>query len=195
MGDYLDPYGLGLSRNFLLNNLKEMIKLKHSDNSGVTLLLGNHDVHYFVEDANRSSRFDAMIAAKASEIFRDNIGCFQYAYQEDNRIFTHAGIAHKWFVDDFKGDLTGDIAEQLNHPIESQLPSLYRVGCCRGGHRGDMGGIFWADISELTDPLHGFTQIVGHNRVPEIIKKKYADNNKIVFCDSLFNDNYFLIEE
>ena len=86
-------------------------------------------------------------------------------FRKGNILFTHAGIAHKWFVEDFQGNVSLPIAEQLNHPSDNQVAALCCVGQLRGGAIGSRGGIFWADIDELTDPLHGFTQVVGHNRV------------------------------
>ena len=84
---------------------------------------------------------------------------------------------------DFGGDIHLPIASQLNHPTDSQIESLCRLGYLRGGKEGKIGGIFWADEAELTDPLHGFTQIVGHNRVEEITVRSGTHDNKIIFCD------------
>ena len=126
-------------------------------------------------------------------MFLDNRELFQYAYQVRNIIFTHAGISHPWFVNDFKGDIHGDIAAQLNAPDDRQVQALFQVGAVRGGDAGLMGGIFWADRSELNDPLHGFVQVVGHNRVDDVIEFAYADDNKIIFCDSLWNGKFFKI--
>lgn len=194
LGDYLDPYRQ-ISSNYLIKNLNEIIEFKRSRMDDVTLLLGNHDLHYFSEDIERGSRYDEFIAERAAKIFTNHLGLFTYALQCDNRIFTHAGISHQWFIEDFKGDITQNIAEQLNHPVDNQMHSLCRVGYNRGGWRGNIGGIFWADIDELTDPLHGFTQIVGHNRVRKIIERGYDNDNKIIFCDSLFKGNFYVIEE
>ena len=77
--------------------------------------------------------------------------------------------------------------------LADQVPALLRVGYARGGHRGDTGGIFWADKSELEDPLHGFTQIVGHSRVEEVTERTGPGGGKIVFCDCLRNGLYLYI--
>jgi hypothetical protein len=194
LGDYLDPYKY-VSRTFLFDNLQAIIQLKIERPDDIILLLGNHDLHYFCSDILPGSRFDMSIAEQASNVFRENIALFQYVFQEDKRIFVHAGISHQWFVEDFKGDLNGDIGYQLNHPTDDQVPALCRVGRLRGGYKGDIGGIFWADIDELDDPLHGYTQIVGHNRVGEVTEKVGQNDNKIVFCDCLYNGNYLMIDE
>ena len=85
------------------------------------------------------------------------------------------------------------MAEQLNNPAEDQIPALLRVGYARGGRRGDIGGIFWADESELEEPLHGYTQIVGHNRVEKVTERIGPGGGKIVFCDCLRNGLYLYI--
>lgn len=193
LGDYLDPYQY-IPRKALFRNLYEIVELKRERPDDVVLLFGNHDLHYFSSDARIASRFDWQISEKASHFFLENFHLFQYAYQEDKRIFTHAGISHAWFEKDFQGDLSQPIAEQLNHPSDRQVAALCRVGQLRGGKPGALGGIFWADINELTDPLHGFTQIVGHNRVKEVTERTGEHDNKIVFCDCLREGNYLYIE-
>lgn len=194
LGDYLDPYD-AIPRSALLDNLRAIIDLKKSRPDDVVLLLGNHDMHYFNPYARMGTRFDFGICKEASSLFLENLHLFRYAYQEGNKVFTHAGISQWWWQDDFHGDDTCPIAEQLNHPTEEQMGALCRVGYARGGEFGRHGGIFWADSSELWNPLHGYTQIVGHNPVPEITTREGDEGAKIVFCDSLRYGNYFFIDE
>lgn len=157
----------------------------------VVLLLGNHDLHYINYDIQICTRYNIKLAEVAGLLFNYNFNLFQYAYQINNIVFTHAGISHQWFEFDFKGDINRNIAEQLNNPTDEQLMKLFQIGSARGGDPDIKGGIFWADSSELSDPLHGFTQVVGHNRVPYIIEFKYANDNKIIFCDCLGDGMYF----
>jgi len=138
------------------------------------------------------SRFDYEIEVEALALFSENIHLFMYAFQEDNRIFTHAGISQKWFLEDFWGDVNKNIAKQLNNPHPHQLQALYRCGLFRGGDF-NVGGIFWADINELHDPLPGFEQIVGNNRVDGICKR-VKNGGQIVFCDCLYNEIYYKLE-
>ena len=157
------------------------------------LLLGNHDLNYLCDEGCVGTRFDMEIAADASKLFLDNIHLFQYAFQDGEYLFTHAGVSQEWFDNDFCGDAARPIADQLNNPAADQVPALLRVGYARGGRRGDTGGIFWADKSELEEPLHGFTQIVGHNRVAEVTEYTGPGGGKIVFCDCLRNGLYLYI--
>ena len=185
LGDYLDPYE-NIPRKRLINNLKQIIKLKTNRPDDVILLLGNHDLHYLHLHTDPCSRFDDEIEAAAHALFSDNASRFLHAFQDDRRIFTHAGISQRWFINDFGGDTDKNIATQLNNPQHDQLPAIYRCGAMRGGDRNAVGGIFWADISELHDPLPGFSQFVGHNRIEKIFKMENNSGN-ITFCDCLYN--------
>ena len=186
LGDYLDPYGY-VHKGKLLDNLRAIMQLKRDRPEDVVLLLGNHDLHYFCDEACVGTRFDMEIAADASKLFLDNIHLFQYAFQYGEYLFTHAGVSQEWFDNDFCGDAARPIADQLNNPAADQVPALLRVGSARGGRACDTGGIFWADKSELEEPLYGFTQIVGHNRVAEVTEHTGPGGGRIVFCDCLHN--------
>ena len=192
LGDYLDPQ-IYIPREELLQNLENIILFKRESPEDVILLLGNHDIHYFNEEAIEASRFDSYIAKRAKCLFLENQDCFQYAWQEGKKLFTHAGIAHEWFTQEFHGDINAPVAIQLNHPSREQIPALFQAGRARGGSAA-WGGIFWADRSELNDPLHGFVQIVGHNRVRDITIHEGSHNNKIIFCDCLRAGNYLYLE-
>ena len=192
LGDYLGPYGY-VHKGKLLDNLRAVMQLKWDRPEDVVLLLGNHDLHYFCEDACVGTRFDMEIAEAASWMFLNNIDLFQYAFQDGEYLFTHAGVSQLWFDYDFCGDAERSVAEQLNNPAADQVLALLRVGYARGGRRGDTSGIFWADKSELEEPLHGFTQIVGHNRVAEVTEHIGPGGGKIVFCDCLRNGLYLYI--
>jgi hypothetical protein len=119
---------------------------------------------------------------------------FQFAYQNKKILFTHAGVNHNWFVNDFKGCLDENIAKQLNNPTtEEQELFLHGCGTSHGGDM-DYGGIFWADITDLYQPLKGFTQIDGHNRVDGVTEYR-CSGGRIIFCDCLFNRQCFGIDD
>ena len=130
VADYLDPYGY-VHKGKLLDNLRAIMQLKRDRPEDVVLLLGNHDLHYFCEEACVGTRFDMEIAADASKLFLDNIHLFQYAFQYGEYLFTHAGVSQEWFDNDFCGDAARPIADQLNNPAADQVPALLRVGSAR----------------------------------------------------------------
>ena len=189
LGDYLDPYS-NIENNDLIENFIQIIKLKIDNPNDVTLILGNHDLHYFSSHVKPCSRYNKDIAPFVCDIFNKHVDLFQYAFQYNNVIFTHAGISNEWFLSFFKGNPKINIAEQLNKSTDEQMHILCQAGKYRGGDLESIGGIFWADRRELTEPLYGYTQIVGHSRVPEIIIQKGEHNNDIIFCDCLHKKRY-----
>lgn len=190
LGDYMDPYEK-VSDESLLDNFQNMIALKKERMEDVILLLGNHDVHYYLAKALRGSRRNDRIAPLLRILFLEHAALFQNAYQIDNYIFTHAGISQEWFTNDFKGDVHKNIAEQLNNPTEKQEDALFYCGFYRGGNVPN-GGIFWADSEELHNPLIGYTQVVGHNRVSGITEHS-NNGERIIFCDCFYNGIYLEI--
>lgn len=200
LGDYVDSFDI--SNDDMLNNLLDIIQFKKDNESKVTLLLGNHDLHYLylgdIEGRFICSGFRDTMAYDLHDIFWENQKLFLNAYQIGNTIFTHAGIQDNWFKEHFKGDSTQlecSIAEQLNMPLNrSQIDALYQVGNLRGGIRGDIGGIFWCDKDELKKPLQGFMQVVGHTHVSEPMKYTYK-NAEVWFTDCHRNNITFLTLE
>jgi len=190
LGDYLDPYSK-ISNDVLIENLQEILALKKENPENVVLLLGNHDGHYFLKFVEKGSRYKFSIANKIKAIFIENSVLFQNAFQIENLLFTHAGVSQKWFDEYFKGNINENIAKQLNNPTPKQLSTLGQCGFARGGYDA-CGGIFWADSTELKDPLQSFTQFVGHTRVPEI-QKIELKNGTIWFCDALAQKQYLKI--
>jgi hypothetical protein len=188
MGDYLDPYN-EINAQELIKNLELIIQLKISRPNDVVLLLGDHDMHYISRKITRRPRYNTRIAKQAAALFSQHKHLFQFAYQSHKLLFTHAGIDHCWFVDDFKGCLNKNIAEQLNNPTNKQKSFLYSNKL----HGGDITDhIFW--FQALCNPLKGFTQIVGHHSVNDITELHF-DNGRYIFCDCLFNGKCFGIDD
>ena len=196
LGDYCDPYD-NLLCDTVIDNLKEIIYFKKQNEENVTLLLGNHDTHYFHPYSGRGSRYDFWKANELREIFTHNRQLFVYAHEINNLLFTHAGVVQGWYIEEFSTSID-NIADRLNNPEKYNCNSkaLFQCGHSRGG-MNRYGGIFWADRSELYEPLTGYTHIVGHNRVSNITPL-YTNGTEhapgVIFCDSLFNDNYLIIE-
>ena len=192
MGDYCDPYE-EFSSEELIENLAEIIELKRQNMGRVTLLLGNHDMHYIYPEFPQGTRFDAFIAMRLRALIEDNRELFQFAYQEGKWLFTHAGISAGWWHGDFKGDADKSVADQLNGAQGEQLSAMFQCGMERGGnHR--YGGIFWADKDELLLPLHGVHQVVGHTRVERVIASNLSEDTSVMFCDCLAHGCYGMVD-
>lgn len=193
LGDYCDPYD-EVSREVLLDNLLDIIRLKEERGEDVVLLLGNHDMHYIDDDFPTGTRYDEDMAEELREMFSEKRDLFQWAYQEGSTLFTHAGITDKWFTQDFKGDRSRNIAEQINNADAEQVEALYQVGRVRGGYFWNPG-IFWADRIETEfRPLKGYRQVVGHSKVPNVITEVIDDTTSITYCDCLSEGGEYWID-
>ena len=100
-GDYLDPYTFyeEILPSEALANFKEILDFKRANMDRVTLLLGNHDIHYFDKNMN-SSRKDKEHYEEIHQIFSENLPLFKLAMtvRAEGRdfLFTHAGIDMGW---------------------------------------------------------------------------------------------------
>lgn len=193
LGDYCDPYE-DVSNFHVLDNLLDIIKLKKEREDDVVLLLGNHDMHYLDPSFPQGTRYNDGIAPMITSLLEESRDSFQFAYQEDMTLFTHAGLSQNWWLFDFKGtegDEGRSIADQLNHPTPEQLKAMYQVGLSRGGS-SLRGGIFWADARETSrDPLQDVHQVVGHTQMDSILIVSPSESTSITFCDCLRYGDYY----
>lgn len=185
LGDYVDSFTI--QNSTMLNNLLDIIEFKKQNIDKVILLWGNHDVQYlyYPENQYQCSGLRPEMGFTFKHIFKEHEHLFQYAYQYNNWIFTHAGIQDNWFQNRFKGNISNNIADQLNNPTERfQIEAIHQVGSMRGGMKYDVGGILWCDKRELKKPLIGFNQVVGHTAIDKI-QEYIFKNDKVIFCDCL----------
>lgn len=189
IGDYADSFTITPDK--ILRNLKDLIDFKKRQPGKVTLLLGNHDMHYMEYPDYRCSGFNRFFQPDYTELFRDNRNLFQAAVQFGDYLFTHAGLSRS-FVNH---NLTAyarliearqiQVADLLNglHNSENQAV-LHPVSVMRGG-ADPFGGITWADYRETSvDLLPGYHQVVGHTPRKKITKVE-GDNSSITYIDVL----------
>lgn len=103
LGDYVDAYKNfeGISDEDAIANFEEIIEVTKSSNN-ITLLLGNHDLHYFPQLINNwGCRRYEKYKNDISNMFMSNLDLFKIAYDIDinskKYIFTHAGVNEGWF--------------------------------------------------------------------------------------------------
>ena len=94
IGDYVDSWDI--KDEDILNNLLDLIELKKIFPNKVILLLGNHDIQYLFFPNYSCSGFRNSMLYSLEITFKENIKLFQIAFQEQNYLFTHAGISNKW---------------------------------------------------------------------------------------------------
>lgn len=101
LGDYLDPYSFeGITTEIAYNNFLEILDFAKSTNN-VTMLIGNHDWHYFVN--LDTCRIDKAREKNIEKLFLENLNLFKLTkvIELDNckYLFSHAGITKKWLDD------------------------------------------------------------------------------------------------
>lgn len=179
LGDYLDPYeyeGITPDEAFLV--FKEIVNLKREHPDDVTLLLGNHDLHYLYEGL-MGGRYDLERAEQIKALILGNAGLFRMAHVKiiggTRILFTHAGVRLGWLAR-HQGILDvsrfADIAACLNHlwldPSRRNdlLKALCDIPYSRWG-ASRYGSPVWNDVDDLTDgkeELPGYCQIFGHSQ-------------------------------
>ena len=187
VGDYVDSFDI--SNLSILNNLKEIIKFKEDNYDKVVLLYGNHDIQYLYDEESRykCSGYRPLMAFDLKTIFNEHKNLFQFAYQIENVLWTHAGVTRMWADEFLKGVDKTDYATTLNEMAQtkSTLNDLMLVGRSRGGWALTSGPL-WADFNRdlKYDYLTGLIQIFGHTEVKEITKFE-GYNVELVDVDTL----------
>lgn len=160
LGDFLDPYpSEGISPEEAIANLDEIIAYA-KPRSNVTLLMGNHDLHYLC-NFGEGCRLDYTNSAKIHFMLMDNLWLFRLAaYREVSNkrvMFTHAPILNAWIECVGK---TTDPKELVNHlnamlfKIQTQPweveKYLGQISPYRGGD-DPFGSPVWADVHEVEE--------------------------------------------
>ena len=186
LGDYLDPYPYEqITDRKTISNFHEIITYKQEHPDKVTLLLGNHDMHYVSKTFYAhacGSRYNTIMAANYEQTFNDHKDLFQIAFEAEvgdkKYLFTHAGVNQSWYqrYENMIGELNADNLNRLMLTDEGVL-SLCDVGRTRGGW-APTGGPMWADVSEMyfAPDFSDYYQVLGHTQQPEepVIEASFA---------------------
>ncbi|GHT34685.1 hypothetical protein AGMMS49574_22560 [Bacteroidia bacterium] len=173
LGDYVDPYPQeGISEEQGYKELLKIVDFKKQNSERVTLLVGNHELHYY-NKGYQCSRFSAEYYPKIHEILTgdETKGLFQLCKQEENFLFIHAGLLKGWYKKHYKefAPLGNTLEEQLNRLFEVDQAAFFEVSFERGGWDA-YGSPLWADIHEHLKEKEPFdssiTQVIGHTQIP-----------------------------
>ena len=179
LGDYLDPYYYeNIPQEVVFPRFLEIIALKKEYPESVTLLLGNHDLHYL--DRNlEGSRYDYANQYRNRKTISDNTECFQMTYETEvagrRYLFSHAGVLNGWIMLNkplLAGARPEEIGERLNKYWRNRgyWPRLFRVlsdvPYSRGGY-APWGSPVWSDVDDFDKDdyeLPDNYQIFGHSQ-------------------------------
>lgn len=163
LGDYLDPYPHeGISFDLALEEFNKILEFKKEYPDLVTLLVGNHDMHYIINEFMNCSRRNISMKAQLHNLYNSNLDLFKLIHIEDNWMFSHAGVYQEW-MDKYKFTLD-DL--NLQPFLKSHWSALEDLSWFRGGYNR-VGSCIWADIRESIehDLLPEFHHIVGHTQL------------------------------
>jgi len=172
LGDYVDPYSYeGITEQQALDEFRKIVKFKQDNPDRVTLLIGNHELHYY-DEAFGAGRRSYALESQIQKILtgNDTKGLFQLCKQVDNYLFIHAGVTADWYqrhLTDLK-EHGSTIEEQLNKIFNTQMYIFYEAGRKWRGGMDQTGSPLWADYHEFNDETEPFSpdiiQIIGHTQ-------------------------------
>jgi len=177
LGDYVDPYPHEhIYQDEALQQFIDIITFARQHPGKVTLLVGNHDLHYFsplFDDLAEGSRHSYQMERPMQTLYAEYHDLFALAFEAEyggvHCLLTHAGVSPVW-LREHEQVVGTPTAEHLNALLESDegIRALADVGWARGGW-APSGGPLWADYSEvaITETLDGIYQIFGHTQNAE----------------------------
>jgi len=176
LGDYLDPYeNEWIYWTDAFKGLQDIIALKKAHAEQVTLLWGNHDLHYLFTSL-QVSRYNEYKEDVIRTTFEANLDCFQmaveYAVGGKRYLFSHAGVHPEWLKkhSSLFGPADEITAETFNRLMftDEFVEALSDVSALRGGW-SRVGSMIWADMDEFAgtqlNELEMY-QIFGHTKCP-----------------------------
>lgn len=172
VGDYTDSWSI--SDDDMVQNLKDIIDFKKLYPDNVILLLGNHDLFYYMDEENKHnfacSGNRPQIWDKLHSLFSKNKDLFMPIYKIGDYVWSHAGLTKRMLSALTYGDITKtiNIDKEIWRRFNDLDETIFNVGVSRGGGPF-IPGIFWADKIDTSFAFpNNIHQIVGHSRVNEI---------------------------
>lgn len=119
VGDYFDSFTVKGPDQ--INNFLDIIEFKKQSKVPITLLIGNHDHHYYPGiDETGTSGYQTLLAPSIKHVVGDNKQYLQAAYQVGEFVFTHAGLSSEWLDDSIEGWNVGNVVEKVNELFQYQ---------------------------------------------------------------------------
>ena len=213
LGDYIDPYPHEhITPDEAFERFKDIISLKKLNPNKITLLIGNHDLHY-IDGSRRGCRMDYRNKSEIVSLFKNNIELFEYVkfitVNEKNFILSHAGFHYNWireysdklgmFREDWEDFSEEKCIDFFNFSFLSSFdwnemskdPKwLFRYGdasYARGGY-GNHPSFLWSDLSDHIFEhvkVRDCEQIFGHT-MQQVGNYVRFDNCYCIDCQCVF---------
>ena len=199
VGDYCDSFNI--SSIEILNNLKDIIEFKKLRKDKVILLLGNHDIQYFINN-QICTGYRGELQHDLYDLFIKNIDLFEVAYEYNKHIWSHAGITRGWleeikkvmnsnvfkFSDFVKEDSPQSPVEWTKLAWKFNIPNFYNVDSSSGG-TNKWASPIWVRPRMLNNfYLEGYNQIVGHTPQNKVVVTTNNSGGKHYYIDCLEHD-------
>jgi hydrogenase maturation factor len=208
VGDYFDSFRIKGPDQ--INNFLDIIEFRNTSiYHKITLLIGNHDHHYYpgVDDSGTSG-YQTLLAPSIKHVVGDNKQYLQAAYQVGEFVFTHAGLSSEWLDDSIEGWNVDNVVEKVNELFQYQpnkiaYRSYKQVGDQVYGAQGygneTFQGPLWIRPSALMNAnkktlRKKIIQVVGHTPQDNIDIEGKATGGRYYFIDTLeYNQGQYLI--
>jgi hydrogenase maturation factor len=208
VGDYFDSFTVKGPDQ--INNFLDIIEFRNTSiYHKITLLIGNHDHHYYpgVDDSGTSG-YQTLLAPSIKHVVGDNKQYLQAAYQVGEFVFTHAGLSSEWLDDSIEGWNVDNVVEKVNELFQYQpnkiaYRSYKQVGDQVYGAQGygneTFQGPLWIRPSALMNAnkktlRKKIIQVVGHTPQDNIDIEGKATGGRYYFIDTLeYNQGQYLI--
>jgi hypothetical protein len=208
VGDYFDSFTVkGVDQ---INNFLDIIEFRNTSiYHKVTLLIGNHDYHYYPGiDETGTSGYQTLMAPSIKHVVDDNKQYLQVAYQSGEFVFSHAGLSSMWLDDMVEDWDVSNMVEKINELFQYQpgkiaYRSFKQVGDQVYGAQGygdeTFQGPMWIRPKSLMkanyDTLRNqIIQVVGHTPQDNIDIKGMSTGGRYYFIDTLeYNQGQYLV--
>ncbi|MDR2498065.1 MAG: metallophosphoesterase [Tannerellaceae bacterium] len=192
LGDYLDPYpSEKIDAAQALETFKNIVDFKRQNPERVTLLIGNHELHYY-DTQYRCTRFSHTNYETVHTILtaEETKDYFCICRKIENVIFIHAGILKGWYDEHAESlaEFGEGIDDQLNNLFKADKEPFGEVSALYRGGDSDYGSPIWADFREIISEQEVFDpecmQVIGHTQFtsaePLVHKNvRLVDNRKL----------------
>lgn len=196
LGDYWDSFHISYLEQ--LHNFKEIVEYKKANLDKTILLLGNHDESYILN--NPCSGYQHQSAPEIRYLFEENKHLFQMAYNEEDVLFTHAGVSKEWLGNCGYDDVykAKNIADFVNELWKYKPRAFEFTGFNNQGDNTCQTPIWIRPTSLLKankDIKNNLIQVVGHTQQNNIDIKGKATGGRYYFTDTLeTSGEYILID-